>query len=503
MAVDSMSRLLITSSPAAQTTSPSHMAQLISPFDNISVAGSPQHTVAATATVTRGSYLIYTAGHFSRATRANLDGVDREAREVEAHFNAVEPGSAQVMLDASVETLDEKLEGKKLFFFIGHGDALLRGEAVLAFVSRDGELESVEASTLVAIFRKHVQRGSLREVVLMGCGTRALGDRLRAEAGMEVVVCWESKLHNQAAPIFSKAYARARASGSAPPAAFEDAQIAVRATTEPGRYDNNNNMPARVQKYEFVDPDDATVSPSTRRLIMANVTRHGPIAAGVPRLLLGDSAPDLESMVHHLRAALPAQDPRHPDVAGMHKRLGDVTLQLALRQRETLPSSAKRSEPSREQIVLETLRLAKDAYDEALDIYSAVSPWQEEEAVTTRAAIAAVRVHFALIKMEQGGGENKRAALLALREAQPDLRDHPKQLAECRRAIEVCKGRVSVSCCPKRECDCHGQTLAVFTEHRMLELTCDECQQKFPSCHARSCKHCDYDVCFRCTPTKP
>ena len=109
MAVDSMSRLLITSSPAAQTTSPTHMARLISPFDNISVAGSPQHTVAATATVTRGSYLVYTAGHFSRATRANLDGVDREAREVEAHFNAVEPGSAQVMLDASVETLDEKL----------------------------------------------------------------------------------------------------------------------------------------------------------------------------------------------------------------------------------------------------------------------------------------------------------------------------------------------------------------------------------------------------------
>ena len=42
------------------------------------------------------------------------------------------------MLDASVETLDEKLEGKKLFFFIGHGDALLVGQQVLTLRIESG-----------------------------------------------------------------------------------------------------------------------------------------------------------------------------------------------------------------------------------------------------------------------------------------------------------------------------------------------------------------------------
>ena len=52
--------------------------------------------------------------------------------------------------------------------------------------------------------------------------------------------------------------------------------------------------------------------------------------------------------------------------------------------------------------------------------------------------LAPMKLEHAMVKMQQGDGC---AALSMLREAQPNLRDEG-QRAECRRSIEICKGRV-------------------------------------------------------------
>ena len=123
-----------TDPPPTGTTAP------VPPSPAISTAA-----IAAALTATR--YLIYTAGNFNSAqyshafrTRANLPGTGEEAEKLAAHYHSAEPGSVETLKDASVADLDEALKGKSTFFFLGHGDLVLQGACVLAFVGADGKL---------------------------------------------------------------------------------------------------------------------------------------------------------------------------------------------------------------------------------------------------------------------------------------------------------------------------------------------------------------------------
>ena len=443
---------------AATDPPPTGTTAAVPPSPAISTAA-----IAAALTATR--YLIYTAGNFNDAlyrTRANLPGTGEEAERLEAHFNTAEPGSVETLKDASLADLDEALKGKSTFFFLGHGDMVLQGEYVLAFVGADGKLESITADTLVSIFKKHAKHGHLKEVVLMGCCTKALGERLRSEAGVEVVICWDSKLHDKAAPIFSESYAKARAAMVAPKAAFDQAKLAVEAKTEDGYYDNG--VQGKVAMYKFVAPEDRTAvyqkdecgrMPDGRfhlgRLkVFAQRALRGPFAAGLPILIESSS----------VESAL-----------------------------------------------------------------TALSGLEEKAAKIASASVDKVTEDL----LEKGKKED---ALEGYRKAQPHLKDQDKK-DECKRLIEICKASMHSGTVRNSNCPCCEKPLVVdhecfvpwnqadrnakgftykpegdkgpgYYQDVDRKITCDECNEPFLACLARSCKQkgCDYDVCHKCTPKK-
>ena len=187
---------------------------------------------------------------------------------------------AQVLLNISFAELDEALAGREVWCFAGHGDAILCGQTVPAFVS-GGKLESVSLTALCETVRRHA--GSLKMVVLTGCKTLALGLALRRVGLVEVVSCWETVLQDEAGKLFGEAFADAVARGETPQQAQDAACQAVLAKTEPSHLDNG--LGAQVQKFELVDPKDASVvhqsGPNKKRMIQpANV--HPRLAAGVP-----------------------------------------------------------------------------------------------------------------------------------------------------------------------------------------------------------------------------
>ena len=74
---------------------------------------------------------------------------------------------------------------------------------------------------------------------------------------MPYIVCWETKVEDRAASIFGEHFAVSIAAGKTPTESFDIACAAVSRVTEQGHLDNG--IPAAVQRYELVDPDDPMV----------------------------------------------------------------------------------------------------------------------------------------------------------------------------------------------------------------------------------------------------
>ena len=159
----------------------------------------------------------------------------------------------------SVRELRVVLKGKRIWFFPGHGDAMLQGEPVLAF-EKDGVFEAVSIQTLTEIVKWHVKHSQLQLVVLTGCCTYRLGTALHEHAGVPDVVCWSTVLHDEAGKIFGEAFASEVAKQISedvakldPAAAFAAACASVHSETEAGQLDTGHS--GMVQKFELhVDP---------------------------------------------------------------------------------------------------------------------------------------------------------------------------------------------------------------------------------------------------------
>ena len=126
---------------------------------------------------------------------------------------------------------------------------------------------------------------------------------------MPTVVCWETRVANGAAGIFSRCFFEAVSRGDDYSRAFEQAKHGVSVVTRAGQ--DGNGLPCQVPKYEFRDPDAPRAPPvpapapppaaatTTAATSLASEescappsaaspvasTRAQPMAAGVPLLL--------------------------------------------------------------------------------------------------------------------------------------------------------------------------------------------------------------------------
>ena len=229
----------------------------------------------------------------SVASSLSLPSVAPEAEAVQAAFGG--PLRAQLMLNASVSMLNDALSGKSTWLFAGHGDVQLAGEAVLGFMDDAAGLQAVSVDSLVATVRPHVVDGNLKLVVLTGCSTHTLASALRERAFVPFVLCWETRLLDDAASVFDTAFARAMASDFAPQRAYDAACLAVVSVTEPGFLDDGAR--GAVQKYELhedpqeysrVHPIFPVTAHSGRMRAHAPLAGRGRLAVGKPRLLAPD-----------------------------------------------------------------------------------------------------------------------------------------------------------------------------------------------------------------------
>ena len=106
-----------------------------------------------------------------------------------------------------------------IFWFAGHGDAALSdGERTLGFSGPDGALELLDPVVLANELRAHLplSGGNLECAVLNACCTGgaagraggwlgSLGDLL-PQCGMPAVLCWRSRVHNEASAHFARGF---------------------------------------------------------------------------------------------------------------------------------------------------------------------------------------------------------------------------------------------------------------------------------------------------------
>lgn len=249
---------------------------------------------------------------------ANVAGLVRPLVEVPAEARAIQdafPSHATTRLDdPSVDALAAALPGHNTWFFLGHGDAMVRGERMPLFVGDNGRcangLQAISHEALVSTLAAALPSRSnahLRLVVLNGCKTLPLADAiLRRCTSVQHVVCWQSSSHSGAAAVFGSSLARGLAESGARPRgvrrAFEGAKAAVLRQLEPGRL--TGGAPVGLPKYVFEDPEDLVkvharcpcsprcghgfVCPLVGRLITPGRATHRqlpPMAAGLPCFL--------------------------------------------------------------------------------------------------------------------------------------------------------------------------------------------------------------------------
>ena len=191
-------------------------------------------------------------------------------------INALHPG--QLLLDPSAAQAAAAVAHHSRVHFCGHADPRLGSDRVLVWC-KDGGLEAVTVPTLVGML------GGKSLVVLNGCCSDELGGAL-LRAGVQNVICWETKLEDRAGSLFGEGFWRAMVGHDtddedqlreAVRAAFEAAKHAVLSVTRPQAsaldVGGRQRLAASVPKYAFIDPSGGR-------------TFHGELAAGVPLLLL-------------------------------------------------------------------------------------------------------------------------------------------------------------------------------------------------------------------------
>ena len=143
----------------------------------------------ASTTSVQHPFLIISCNH-------GLPATDTEASAV----HTLHPGS-QLLVDPSAEQAAVAVVPHKWVHFCGHADPRLGQDRVLVWC-KNGGLEAVTAATLVDMFRNK------RLIVLNGCCYDELGVALLRE-GVRHVVCWETRLHDEAGALFGQAFWRA------------------------------------------------------------------------------------------------------------------------------------------------------------------------------------------------------------------------------------------------------------------------------------------------------
>ena len=216
----------------------------------------------------RATLLILSCNH-------RLPAADTEAAAV----HALHPSSRR-LIDPSAEQVAAAVGSHDWVHFCGHADPRLDTDRVLVWC-KDGELDAVAASTLVNMLR------GKRLVVLNGCCSDELGCKLIQAGGVQHVVCWETKLKDDAGPPFAEGFWRAMVGHesdddatfrAAVRAAFEAGRTALLSVTKPQEsaldVGHGEYRAANVPKYALVDPSHGARTP------------RGEVAAGVPLLLL-------------------------------------------------------------------------------------------------------------------------------------------------------------------------------------------------------------------------
>ena len=217
-----------------------------------------------------------------------LDEAVGVSRCVAAHiFGGTDLGcdSKETRLDreCTLSALQSELEERRRsqqapwgFLFAGHADAIDGvGAKTLGFTS-DGRLAPFEGSQqaklarLLAEHARGVNGGALELVFLSGCDSLDLAQAIKKENAALCVVCWETKVIDEAAYLFSRGFFRAlrdqdRRLGYNYLAAFEAAQTALESKRRP--------MPEgeEVPYFIIAPPQDGLIGNS--------------YAAGVPKLL--------------------------------------------------------------------------------------------------------------------------------------------------------------------------------------------------------------------------
>jgi len=233
-----------------------------------------------------------------------LKDVPREADAIELAF----PPYLTTRLDnPSYETLARNLAYRTVWFFLGHGDAIVRGEMMPLFVGDNGlcenGLQAISADLIITTLNS--EGSNVRVVVLNGCKTIMLGREILARCPhVNFVVCWQTASHSSAADVFGATIAHYLAENDgesrAVHRAFDSAKSAVLRQLEPGRL--ANGVPVGVPRYALMDPGcERTIQHlcpcqpacrSQRRCPFVGRLKQGrshrtlpPIAAGVPCLL--------------------------------------------------------------------------------------------------------------------------------------------------------------------------------------------------------------------------
>ena len=187
---------------------------------------------------------------------APSDQIFSEAEDIRLQFGAKRAGEA-VSKDVSAAGVSSELKSRRFWFFVGHGTSHL-DEYVPAFS------DTVSKTSIVDMIRTEVIYGRLELVVLNACHTFDLGEELRHHAFVPCVVCWSSKVDDEAAAVFGKAFAESLAGESASTSvkrvkqAFDRAKVAVRNVTENG-----------VQKFYFLgEGKDARIAAGEPHLLI-------------------------------------------------------------------------------------------------------------------------------------------------------------------------------------------------------------------------------------------
>jgi len=109
----------------------------------------------------------------------HLRAVQAEAEGIQVAYGGIT--KAELLINTSVQNLDDQLFGREVWYFAGHGDALLEEQKVPAFVKND-QPETLSIQALVHLVQPHARHGQLNLVVFTGCCTYDLAKALH-EAG--------------------------------------------------------------------------------------------------------------------------------------------------------------------------------------------------------------------------------------------------------------------------------------------------------------------------------